>query len=135
MTISELTVPYGAAWNAFQQYRAALRQRYSAEDDALMKAYRALMRQQRVIDLYGSIRQAGIDERRRPRLAIVRADAETVWCSFARDGPATFSLSPSWSRNAAHHRVVKVPSGTLPTGECRPGGDGAGLFHSIRDRR
>jgi hypothetical protein len=40
MMISELTVPYGAAWNASQRYRTALRRRQSAENAVTITAKR-----------------------------------------------------------------------------------------------
>lgn len=115
MTVAEITTDRFTAREAFREYRAALKRTHSAEDEALMKGYRALSRRQRVVDLYASMRAAGVDEQGRPRLAICRADAEMVWCRRSRDGSAEFRVQQWGSRaNEAADRRRHIPPGTLP---------------------
>lgn len=114
MTITTFQVPRAQAWTAFQSYRAAVRLRHTTEDQALMRGYRALSRGQRVLDLIQVMTEAGVDAQARPRLAICRADAPTVFCQHRLDGSVSFSVA-RWPRdNAASASYIRLPPGTLP---------------------
>lgn len=114
MDVAELTMsPYDAR-AAFKEYRGALKTKYSAEDKALLNAYRALSLRRRVIDIIGAMRQSGVDALHRPKLAIVRADVETVYCKTERDGGAQFSIENSPRHNAAADSLIRMPAGTFP---------------------
>lgn len=114
MTVAEITSETYTAARAFREYRDAFKRQRRAEDEALMKGYRALSRRQRVVDLFASMRMAGVDEHNRPKLAIARADAETVWCTRSVDGSAEFRIARWLGCRAAADKRRFVPSGTLP---------------------
>jgi len=78
----------------FLEYRAAVRERHNAEDEAMMKAYRALSQGKQVIHIGQVLTEAGIDHHNRPRLAICRSDASRVYFSsfqFSKAGKAKTS--------------------------------------------
>ncbi|MEM9658124.1 MAG: hypothetical protein AAF961_07165, partial [Planctomycetota bacterium] len=57
-------------WKArekYAEYLKATKERHCAEYEALKNAYRELSRGKRVLDLVETLRQAGVDERGRPR--------------------------------------------------------------------
>lgn len=115
MTIATITMPGYAAWNAFQQYRAALKHSHSEEDAALMRAYKAIWRGRKLIDLVAVMQEAGTDQLGRPKLAIQRADCELVWCDRDTDGSAEFRVFQDHRANRARHAVVRLPRLTFPT--------------------
>lgn len=114
MMITTLQVPRHQAWKAFQQYRVAVRARHSKEDEALMRGYRALSQGQKVLDLIQVMVEAGVDAQGRPRLAICRADAPTVFCRRQLDGAASFSTERLARANIASASYISLPPGTLP---------------------
>ena len=68
-----------AMYKTYREHRNA----YTKFDAVIERVYREIARGRKVIQAYESIRQAGLNEGRRPKLAIIRADAE--WCWFAAD--------------------------------------------------
>lgn len=70
------------AREAFLAYRNLVREGRATEDDELlMRSYRAIAQGKRVLDLRETLRQAGLDEQMRPKLAIGRADLSRVMFS------------------------------------------------------
>lgn len=113
MTIATITMPGSAAWNAFQQYRAALKQSHSEEDAALMKAYKAIWWGRKLVDLVAVMQEAGTDQHGRPKLAIQRADCEIIWCTRELDGSAEFRVYQNGRTNRARNAVVRLPRRTF----------------------
>ena len=112
MNVATLSTPN--PWNAFQQYRAAVKSRYNDEDAALMRGYRELMRGRKVLDIIQVMRDAGVDAVGRPKLAICRADATQVQCQvFWWNGRAEFRFGDQRS-NAQQSRIIRLPAGTFP---------------------
>mgnify|MGYP001602550050 CR=1 FL=1 len=116
MNVDTIQMPRHTAWNAFQQYRAAVRQKYSETDAALMQGYRALAQGKHVLDLVAIMRQAGVDSAGRPKLAICRADAAQVACETWWNGSAEFGCGDQ-RRNAAAGRIIRLPPATFPRRE------------------
>lgn len=78
------------------------------QDQLIARAFRAIARGGKVIDLYESMRLAGCDSQGRPELAIVRADATSVRGAYwGRDG-VTFVA------NKGRHDTVSVPESFFP---------------------
>lgn len=85
------------------------------------RVYHALMRGQKIIDMYTAMEQAGFNELRQPRIAICRADAErcyfvpsTSWDGnkLLGDGGGIFSMESSdWRR--MKHEPVRFPRATF----------------------
>jgi hypothetical protein len=83
------TISSESRWKArqkFLEYRHAVQERHNAEDEMLMKGYRALSMGRQVVDIHQTIRQAGVDAFNRPKLAISRADAVKCWFSVSSHG-------------------------------------------------
>jgi len=116
MNIESITMAKPDARAAFVEYRDALKARHTAEDEALMRGYKALAKGQQVIDLHNVMRAAGLDEEGRPRLAICRADIG--WVRFRRyDRRFEFSDAPDtfWGIQNRHRRLyVDLPKETWP---------------------
>ena len=79
MNVATVTMPPDAARRKFLEYRQAVAAGGSADDQALMQSYREISRGRRVLHLHQVMRQAGVDDAGRPRLAIARADATHCW--------------------------------------------------------
>lgn len=119
MNTAEIEVPRDVALQHFRDYRNALRQRFTKEDEALMRGYQALSKGRRLLDLHESFRIAGLDELKRPRLSIARCDWQYVY--FRRDYSNENSLSFTHSQNPHHnsHRIrlpESVYSAEIPRG-------------------
>ncbi len=96
-----LNVPKDLARARYLEYREAARKRNTAEDRALARGYRALAQGKKVIDLVATLQRAGQDDKGRPRLAIVRADAKTVWLQVNMGGTVVFACERLWSARRA----------------------------------
>lgn len=80
MNVSPLNVTKAQAIEALKEYRAH-RSVYDRRDWEIERIYRQIARGKTVISVNDAIVRGGIDELGRPRLAIMRADQETVICS------------------------------------------------------
>lgn len=85
----------------------------AAEDEALLRGYRALARGKRVISLVQAMTQAGVDAAGWPRLGIARADQIEVSCHVPGPGSNTFTFGPTrgWDGRTADSKVheVRIP--------------------------
>jgi len=79
MKAQPLSVTPEAARAALLEYKQH-RNKYDARDWEIEKLYRRIAKGQVVISAFDAIRQAGIDELGRPRLALMRADQERATC-------------------------------------------------------
>lgn len=68
----------------YAEYLRAVKERHSAEYEALKNGYRELLKGRQVIDIVSTMKNAGVDQLNRPRLAIVRADAKLCWFRWRR---------------------------------------------------
>lgn len=114
MNIPTITMPTKEARERFVEYRRAVLHNTNPSDVALMRGYRALAKGKTIIDLQVVMHQAGLDEQERPRLAIVRADAERVYCHREDGGTCWFSIR-EWSctPNNASRLFLRLPRGTF----------------------
>jgi hypothetical protein len=103
-------------------YRRVIKKQHSAADAALLRAYREILRGERVLDLYEVFANNGFDHSEvMPRLAIARAD--DAWCHLRRWTSRTVMVSrpeksfTAWYayRRQARSRVFTIPSQTLAT--------------------
>ena len=74
MNAATITMPKHEALTAYREYRQAVRENPNPRDEAIMMGYRAIASGKAVIDVAQAIREAGLDEKGRPKLAIGRAD-------------------------------------------------------------
>jgi len=112
MNVETITMPNKQAYEAFREYREAFRKHGQERDAALMRGYRALAKGLQVIDLASVMKAAGLDEQRHPRLAIGRADGETVWLRRESNGSASFHMDNRMNWQASR-RYVRLPPGTF----------------------
>lgn len=116
MNVPTIEMDQDEAQEAFEAYREQVKARHSAEDEQIMRGYKALAEGKSLLNLYDVMKSVGVDEKQRPKLAICRSDAR--WCfyrtvssvpSFAKD-----SEDPLWRSRVAKDRLVKLPIGTFP---------------------
>lgn len=113
MQLETIEMPRAEARRLFLEYRRAVRARHNAEDEAIMRGYRALADGHQVIDLARAIAAGGVDEHTLPRLAAIRADARWCYCSgLAGDGSVRFRMD-EWSSSRATRRWIQLPAGTF----------------------
>lgn len=114
MDVQPIEMPYYEARKRFLAYRNSVRERLTDEDVTLMEGYRALARGAKVINVISVLREAGLDEQLRPRLAVIRADAK--WCHLRvesnriRLGTSTNAFWGGWCKSA----VIELPLSTFP---------------------
>lgn len=118
MNVQVISLNREQARERFLEYRAALRRDHTKADEALMRGFRALAKGKAVLDLLGVMKTAGLDTRGRPRLAIVRADAEQVYCNVFASGAACFSMD-RWPRDNHTRRNVSFRDGTFDVGHIK----------------
>lgn len=105
-----MNVPWHEAQDAYRNYRIAIKENRATKDDvAISRAYHALMRGKKVIDIGLAIAGGGVDDQTRPRLAVARADWERVFCRRDDDGKFRFtSRSGSWGRRPGGEIAVRI---------------------------
>lgn len=119
MQLETIEMPRAEARRLFLEYRRAVRARHDAEDEAIMRGYRALADGRQVIDLAQAIAAGGVDEHAMPRLAALRADAR--WCyshGVTSTGSVTFCMD-EWSSARATRRRIALPPGTFAPDQSR----------------
>jgi len=95
-----------------QSYRKSLRENWTATDRLLVKAIKAASDGKKVVDLEQVMRSAGLDERKRPRMAIARADWQTVEFDGQYNGSGRF-VRERFSSAYSDKSVVLLPQGTF----------------------
>lgn len=95
MNTATLNVSVQDAATALREYRVH-RNTYDERDWEIERIYRAIARGKKVISVVESIKTAGLDDLKRPRFAIARANAELCRCSRERDA-LTFKTAESWT--------------------------------------
>ncbi len=144
MELATIEVPQQVARERFLQYRNQLRTERDeirrAEDEQIMRAYRAAAKGARLIQLTEVLRAGGTidvpgrtrtwsDDLRRdvvtsttalvPRLAVARADVEKVWTNgIDREGGVRFDyVRDRWSATRSNQRHWSIATGTFPINE------------------
>ncbi len=82
MDTATIEIPQAKAREAVKNYRAMVRERHIAEDDLILRGYKAIARGQTVISLSETIRRGGFGETGHPKLAISRADRRITASKF-----------------------------------------------------
>ena len=102
-----------------KEYEALLSEERSAEDDALLSAYRAAKRGLPVISLSKAFQIGGFHDNGLPKLAIARADAKECWVEVGSQGKLKFA-SKEWDR--ARGALVGQHHVLVDTGVSQPAG-------------
>lgn len=116
-----VTMPKTDARKKVAEYIRSVRDRHDAEDEAILRGYRALARGRTLIDLPAVIRASGVhDDNGLPRLAVATSSHEFVWVRRDPDGRTLF-LPSHWRDVNPRRRkdVYRMPVGTLPAAEKR----------------
>jgi hypothetical protein len=102
------TVTTDAAEIAVREYREH-RAVCDARDQEIAKIYRQIAKGKTVISVHDAIRAAGLDDQGRPKLAIMRADQESVRCSAWSSAEVIFT-NEERSRAADWHFEISWPN-------------------------
>ena len=117
MQVATMTEDRYTARKKYAEYLRAVKQRHSSEYEALKNGYRELSKGRQVIDLVAVMKNAGLDEKFRPRLAIVRADANMCWFRWGRPrgrkGPYRPMFSAAMDMKPPVSQSVCLPQGTF----------------------
>lgn len=108
-----MTVDRAVAREHYRAYRDAVRSKRATRDDAMLyRAYRALVRGQKIIDLQRAIGDAGCYDSGLPKLAVSRADRPMVFCrSYVAQ--VTFSAS-EYTFGRRPRGEVSIPAKYFP---------------------
>lgn len=122
MTIDTITMDPAAAKLAYREYQAAVRgdrrgerERWRAEDLALVTAYQQLAKGRAVLNLAAAMRTAGLREDGYPKLAICRSHLARCYCHMGWSGGVIFSGCYGNRRGDQSPKAerVEVPDGTF----------------------
>lgn len=104
------------AREAWQNYRAAIKKRHTAEDEILMRGYKHLAQGKKILDLIQVMKKIGVDSQGRPQLAIARASWEECWFESRSDGVGRFANQrwPFYMSSSFHRQRVEMPVGFFP---------------------
>lgn len=114
MNVPTITMPREEAIRAYREFRQACRGNPTDQDTAIMLGLKALADGKAVIDIVEAMRAGGLDARRRPNLAIARADWQTV--SYQEDwrtGVVQFYRWPA-PRRGRTAIAAEFPRGLFP---------------------
>jgi hypothetical protein len=114
-----MKVDWFAATSAYRSYRQAIKENRATKDDVtLARAYHALLRGKKVIDVGAAIATAGVDATTGlPRLAIARADWPKVRTTRPEMRYRFSSRSDGWGRRPKGEIVIRIPD--APTTNAR----------------
>lgn len=117
MNLPLITMPAGVAKEKLREYRAALHQDAEGEYAAATRAYGALARGRKLLNLRDAFRLAPVDQLGRPHLAIARADRKQVWLRWdAQADRVRFrSVEHEW-RVRGRADEIRVQMGRTPIG-------------------
>lgn len=82
MNLNAITMECSQARQFFLDYRRAVKARHNDEDELLMRGYRQLALGKQLLNVPEAIQLGGLDENRRPKIALARAD----WAQTFVDG-------------------------------------------------
>lgn len=116
MDLKTIETSKGEARRLYNEYRTALKPKSATvEDEQIMAGYKAIAKGKTILNLAEVMRQAGVDDKGRPHLAISRADQARVQYhsqSFEHSYRPTFSPPGKYSRRFTS-LIVVLPDKTL----------------------
>lgn len=114
MDLATIDMQPDAARKAFLEYRRAVQDGGSAEDEQIMLGYRELAKGRTLIRLSETIHDGGVDEMGLPRLAVMQANA--TWCWVRRRASGSVTFQHLRDVDGRHRRgVYSFPEDTLPS--------------------
>jgi hypothetical protein len=127
MDLATIDMPKEEAQKAFEEYRAAVRERHDAEDEQIMRGYKELAEGRQLVRLSECVAAGGEEHTRRfdsasyflPRIALVRADLPWTYCQGVnQNGSVTFYGNENMNPYATRLNS-RVPAGTFPANNAR----------------
>jgi hypothetical protein len=106
-----ITIDYYTARTAYKAYRQAITENRATKDDvAIARAYHAMLRGKKVLDVGAAIANAGVDnDTGLPRLAIARADWTTVRTSRPEWAYRFSNRGDGYGRRPKGEVIVRIP--------------------------
>lgn len=114
MNVATIELDKETATAKYKQYLEANKKIKSKEYSAARRAYLALSKGLKVIDIYKAFEKTGVKTDGSPKLAIVRADSKEVWFTKRERGAGFFSRTrpQTWGQQETASRVL-LPEGTF----------------------
>lgn len=115
MNVTTIEVDKETAVQKYKEYLEANKKRASKEYSAARRAYRALSKGLKVIDIYQAFEKTGKKADDTPKLAIVRADSKEVYFTKEASGGGVFRRNnpTDWSTRNSTIDTVRLPVGTF----------------------
>lgn len=114
MNIATITMPKEVALKKLAAYRSSAQRGIDKEYDAAYQGYKALAKGTALLHIEDAIRNGGLDETHRPRLAICRATSRECYFRWAwEETRMSFSIHPrpSWAARHFVHVDMQRPHG------------------------
>lgn len=92
----------------FKAYSTVHAIRPNDYDLTMMRVYRAMAKGLAVVDVAAALREVGLDEKGRPKIAIVRADAPHVFFRGRSHGGGVFSSIPFWQIRGGRYSSARA---------------------------
>ena len=118
MEMPTIEMPRAEARKLFLEYRHAVRERHNAEDEMIMRGYRALSQGHQVINLLDVMKAGGVDEQGRPKFAIARAHMKRITMRRWSSGAVMFDAAGKLHQQRSTDRT-SFPTRTLPQAELQ----------------
>lgn len=133
MNIATIEVDQEIAEKKYKEYLEAVKTRKAKEYNELRKAYRALSKGLKVIDIYKAFEDTGVDKNGNPKLAIASADLKQINLVKERDDSCAFTRRRnSWDKNWSGE--VVLPTGIFKEWPRVLGKDGLPTWQIKDDR-
>lgn len=130
MELATIDMPVDEARKAFEEYRAAVRERHDEEDEQIMRGYKVLAEGQQVLNLPKTLKAGGVTaitvmdrwDRRKfydvtvPKLAVARANRTTVWTWGVNEQGACTMQTKRDPHTNNRFDVLRVADGTFEAG-------------------
>lgn len=118
MNVTTIELDKEIAIQKYKEYLGVNKRQKAKEYSAARRAYRALSKGLKVIDIYAAFEKTGLKSDGSPKLAIVRADAKTVYFTKEDEGAGRFKhVSPRVWGKQSFKFDVNLPVGTFPEWE------------------
>lgn len=137
MNVATVAIDKEVAASKYKEYVEAVKTRKSQEYNAVRRAYRALSKGYKVIDIYKAFSDTGKDANDRPKLAIVRADAKLVYLTKQNNGAARFSLYDRESWRSAKTELssdILLPDGIFENWQAEIVGTQPNQWRRIKEQ-
>ncbi len=114
MNVQTIELSKEEATKKYKEYLEANKRQKSKEYSAARRAYRALSKGLKVIDIYKAFEMTGKKSDDSPKLAIVRADSKIVYFTKQEGGAGRFKRTrpQNWG-NQPYADEVNLPTGTF----------------------